>query len=175
MAVILMYYMNEELYRECEQECPVVTDTLEYMSHGGDTLIHLRLGDNHSSRLNNLLNHRFNQSIASEQFFIKKTRKHGKPKSIDRSAFEKKLKSLDRSRMTVEREIVKEYTYINTIGEHDTVQIVIKVRGDSMTAVIVFDTVEQCGAFVCPAWLDEMSERQPHTAQARLCAAIGQN
>ena len=164
MPVILMYHVDKHLYNEAEQNYPTVTNTTEYLC-GGRTLTHLRLGDNHGMRLNNMLSYQFNAGIELEQFFIKKTRKHNEPKSITRCAFEKKLKSLDRSKMTVEREIVKEYTYINTIGESDTVQIVLKSKGGSITAVIVFETAEQCGAFICPAWLEEMSERQSRTAQ----------
>ena len=174
MAVILMYYVDKHLYNEAEQNYPTVLNTTEY-SCGGKTLTHLRLGDNHGMRLNNMLSYQCNAGIELEQFFIKKTRKHNEPKSIDRDTFEGKLKSLNKSRASVEREIVKQYDYVNQIGESDTVHIVLKSKGGSITVMIVFDTVEQCGAFVCPAWLDEMSERQPHTAQARLRAASRQN
>ena len=176
MAVILMYHVDRSLYNELEQNYPTVLNTTEY-SCGGTALTHLQVGDNHGMRLNNMLSYQYNAGIEFQQFFIKKTRNHAKPKSIDRNTFESKLKSFNKSRTSVEREIVKEYSYINTIGEHDTVQIVLKSKGGSITAVIVFDTVEQCGAFVCPAWLEELSERTERlsrAAQAPLRTASGQ-
>ena len=125
-----------------------------------------------------MLNYQCNAGIDLEQFFIKKTRNHAKPKSIDRDTFEGKLKSLNKSQTSVEREIVKQYDYVNQIGKADTVQIVLKSTGGSITAVIVFETVEQCGAFVCPPWLEEMSERAERlsrAAQAPLRTASGQD
>ena len=139
-----MYYVDRNLYEKTEQNHPTAIATTEY-SFGRFTLTHLQIGANHGVRLNNILSYKFNTGVAFEQFFIKKTRKHGEPKSIDRDTFESELKSFNKSRTSLEREIVKQYDYINQNGNPDSVQIVIKMRSGSMTAMIMFATVEQWG------------------------------
>ena len=162
MAIIFNYYVDKDLYYELEQDYPMVVSTTEHIC-GNDIITHLQIGANHGMRLNNMLNHRFNRNISFEQFFLKKARKNGEPKSISSSVFEKKLKSFDMRKMSTALTIVQEYTYINKVGKSDTVQIAIRTKGESMTATIDFQTVEQCVNFVCPSWLEDYSSRISQT------------
>jgi len=156
--VIVSYRCNKELYLESEKDHATVLVTTEY-SCGDDVFVHLQLDGNYGIRLNNLLNYAFKQdlSFSNEQFLHKKSHYDSDMEIITRDVFEERLKRFEMGKITVRLEVLKEYGYVNKLGQSDNVHITVIVKDESMTAAIDFRDAEQCGNFVCPAWLTELS------------------
>ncbi len=159
VTVVVIYRVDIDRYHDPNTKHDISLTTTEYIC-GNDVLVHLQMGKNLGIRLNNLMQYKFKggmPALANEQFMAKKTYGKGKPKPITRSTFEEKRKRFDMSQTAVEQEILEEYAYTNRIGHPDAIQIVITVKGGTMTAVIDFKGAEQYQNFVSPVWLIPLS------------------
>ncbi len=154
MVIIATYSVDRKIYHAAETRHDISLVTMEYI-HGNDMLVYLRIGMNTGVRLNELLQNRIagGALIRGERYLFKKTYRRLRPKPITRSTFDDKLKRFDMSKTSIEAEILEEYAYTGKNGRADAVQLVIREKGDMMTAVIDFRNTDQQMNFAAPPYL----------------------
>ena len=154
--IIISYTVDKDLYYSPGTSHNIVTVTTEYV-YKNEMLVRLEINKNLGIRLNNLIQYQFKKddTLEKEHFFYKKTYHDGKAKKTTRSTFEDKMKRFDMAKTIKEQELLEEYAYTDKNGRRDEVQIVIMVKGDTMTAVIDFKDAEQNINFIPPPWLTE--------------------
>lgn len=152
--MVATYNVIKELYYNADTKHNATLITTEY-TYKNTLLVHLLIGRNLGISINNMLSYHTKKEVnfQNEQFFTKKTYSSRKPKPITCSTFDEKLKGFNMSNTLMEQEILEEYSYTDNAGHTDTIQIVIRIKNDIMSATVDFKDSEQYQNFVCPVWL----------------------
>ncbi len=154
VIIVTTYGVDKKIYHDTETRHDISLITMEYV-HGNDILVCLRIGGNTGVRLNELLRSGIAGGVAihGERYLFMKTYRRLKPKPITRSSFDEKLKRFDISKTSIETEILEIYAYTGKNGRADAVQLVIREKGNTMTAVIDFRNSEHQENFAAPPYL----------------------
>ena len=158
MAIFVNYGIEKDLYYDPKTNHNIILITTEYFC-GNNILVHLEQGSNLNIRLNNLLKYVSKKNIDFQQnlFFQKKSYSKKEANQITQNTFEEKIKKYDLNKITVEQEILEEYDYTDKNDNLNKIQIVIKIKNDSITAIVDFKNLNQYENFVCPAWLVDIT------------------
>jgi hypothetical protein len=158
MAIFVNYGIEKDLYYDPKTNHNIILITTEYFC-GNNILVYLEQGSNLNIRLNNLLKYTSNKNTDFHQdlFFQKKAYSKKEANQITQNTFEEKIKKYDLNKITVEQEILEEYDYTDKNDNLNKIQIVIKIKNDSITAIVDFKDLNQYENFVCPAWLVDIT------------------
>jgi len=158
MAILVNYSIEKDLYYDPKTNHNIILITTEYFC-GNNIFVHLEQRSNLNIRLNNLLKYASKKNIDFQQdlFFQKKAYSKKEANQITQNTFEEKLKKYDLNKITVEQEILEEYDYTDKNDNLNKIQIVIKIKNDSITAIVDFKDLNQYENFVCPAWLVDIT------------------
>jgi hypothetical protein len=154
MTIIVTYQVDAELYNNPATPHRISMTTTEHIC-GNDVLAPLQFGKDFAARINDAVLSNFSKSkkLPKEQFFAKKTYSRDNSTVITRSTFERKLKQFGKDETFMTQEILVEHQIEDKSGPSSVVQIVVKVKNDTMTAIVDFKDVEQHKNFIAPAWL----------------------
>ena len=150
--ILITYGVDQAIYNNPNSIHNIVLTTTMY-SFQAKKLVHLQYGKLFRNKVENKLrsDRKVGAKAPKEQFMLED--ETGSIKSLTHNQFEKKLKQFDPTHTVKEKEVWESYCYTDKCNQQEVVQIAISIIGDSMTAVIDFESVAQYMNFVQPAWL----------------------